>query len=507
MKRLLLLTAFLFPLLSSAQQKPNIIVFLVDDMGWMDTSVPFSGKVEALNQRYHTPNMERLAREGMTFTNAYATPICTPSRVSLMTGLNAAHHRVTNWTNIARDTPTDHPDSTFLPLAWNYNGFSPKTGVPHTVEATPLPVLLREAGYYTIHVGKAHFGSAGTPGANPYNLGFMVNVAGNAAGHPQSFLGIENYGNLPGKTSAHAVQNLSEYYGTETFLTEALTLEALKALDGAAKTKKPFFLHLAHYALHDPLQADPRFIQKYLAAGLNPQEAKYASMVEGMDKSLGDVLAYLQRNKLDQNTILLFMSDNGGLSTGFPRGGKSNTHNLPLKAGKGSMYEGGIRVPMLVRWPGTVKPGTVAQQYLIIEDYFPTLLEIAGTKKSQVSQGVDGKSFMPLLKNPALKDSTRVLVWHHPNKWLPQGGLGINYKSAVRQGDWKLFYDLRTGQKELYHLSTDLGEANDVARQYPDRVASLAKALGQQLRKWNALMPVFKRTQTPVPMPDEAWLP
>ncbi|GGK78751.1 sulfatase [Rufibacter glacialis] len=505
MKRFLILAIYLFPLLSLAQQRPNIIVFLVDDMGWMDTSVPFSGKVEALNQRYHTPNMVRLAREGMKFTNAYATPICTPTRVSLITGLNAAHHRVTNWTNIRRDAPTDHPDSTFLPLAWNYNGLSPKPGVPHTVTAIPLPRLLQEAGYYTIHVGKAHFGSAGTPGANPYNLGFQVNIAGNAAGHPQSFLGTENYGNLPGKISWHAVQDLSEYYGTETFLTEAITLEALKALDGAVKTKKPFFLHLSHFALHDPLQADPRFIQRYQDAGLDPQEAKYASMVEGMDKSLGEVLAYLQKNKLDQNTLLLFVSDNGGLSMGAPRGGKPQTHNLPLRAGKGSVYEGGIRVPLLVRWPGTVKAGTTAHQYLIIEDFFPTLLEVAGVKKVPASQGVDGKSFLPLLKNPALKDTNRVLVWHHPNNWLPQGGPGINYKSAARQGDWKLVYDLRTGQKELYHLRSDLGETTDLAHRHPEKVAALSKALGQQLRHWNALLPIFKNTNTPVPMPDQAW--
>ena len=333
MKKLLLLcAAIVLPLLGGARPKPNIVVFMVDDMGWMDTSLPFAGQVMPGNKRYHTPNMERLAREGMMFTNAYATPVCTPSRVSLMTGMNAAHHRVTNWTSIQRDKPSDAADSLLAPADWNSNGLSPVKGIPHTVYATPLPALLQDAGYYTIHVGKAHLGAAGTPGASPLNLGFMVSIAGNAAGHPQSFRGQDNYGNLPGKTSFHAVQNLSQYYGTDTFLTEALTLEALQTLAAPVKRARPFFLHLAHYALHDPIQADPRYIQQYLAAGLDAQEAKYASMVAGMDKSLGDVMDYLLKNKLEKNTVILFMSDNGGLSVGAPRGGQPHTQNLPQLA-------------------------------------------------------------------------------------------------------------------------------------------------------------------------------
>lgn len=502
---LILFAAIVLPLGGQARQQPNIVLFMVDDMGWMDTSVPFAGQLMPLNKRYHTPNMERLAREGMMFTNAYATPVCTPTRVSMMTGMNAAHHRVTNWTGLLRDKPSDAPDSLFALANWNYNGLSPVAGIPHTVHARPLPAILKEAGYYTIHVGKAHLGAAGTPGASPLALGFQVNIAGNAAGHPQSYLGQDNYGNLPGRTSFHAVQDLAPYYGSETFLTEALTREAIQALDAPVKHKKPFFLHLSHYAVHVPLQADPRFIQQYLDAGLDAQEAKYASMIAGMDKSLGDLLDYLEKNNLEKNTVILFMSDNGGLSVGAPRGGTPHTHNLPLRAGKGSLYEGGIREPMLVKWPGVVKPGTVAHQYLIVEDFFPTILEIAGVKKYAAGQQVDGRSFMPLLKNPALNDQTRFLVWHYPNKWRPQQGPGMDYRSAIRQGDWKLIYNMRNGQKELYNLRQDLGETNDLAAQHPDKVAALAKELSRQLRQWQADMPVSKINHKRAPLPDEAF--
>src|SRR5690606_19574950 len=240
------------------------IMFLVDDMGWQDTSLPFWKEETDLNRRYHTPNMERLAREGMKFTNAYATPVCTPTRTSFMTGMNAAHHHITNWTRIEKDVISDHDDSLLLIPKWNHDGLSPVKGIPNTAYATPLPQLLRDGGYFTIHVGKAHWGSAGTPGSNPYNMGFMVNVAGNAIGHPQSYLGEDNYGNIPGKASSLAVHDLSEYYGSETFLSEALTREAIKSLEAPIARKQPFFLNMAHYAVHTPLQADQRFYQKYL---------------------------------------------------------------------------------------------------------------------------------------------------------------------------------------------------------------------------------------------------
>jgi arylsulfatase A-like enzyme len=488
-------------------QKPNIIVFLVDDMGWQDTSVPFWDHPTEFNKRYSTPNMERLAREGMKFTNAYAMPVCTPTRVSLLTGVNAAHHRVTHWTSPDKDKNTDYADSLLNPVDWNINGFSPVAGIARTFHATPLPEILRQNGYYTIHSGKAHFGSAGTPGADPKTAGFLVNIAGSEIGHPASYLGEKNYDNVRnGKSDRNAVPGLQAYHGTSTFLTDAITIEALKALDSPLQDQKPFFLYLSHYAVHVPLNADKRFTDKYLKAGLDSTEAKYAALVEGMDKSLGDVLDYLDQKKIADNTIIIFMSDNGGLSNTPQRGGNAGTHNLPLKAGKGSVYEGGIREPLLVRWPGVVKPHSKTDQYVIIEDFFPTILEMAGVRKPKLVQQTDGQTFVPILKKPGGSTQTRELVWHHPNRWIAAEGPNIHYATAFRKGDWKLIYDYRKTKLELYNLRDDIGEQTDLAQSNPEKVKELAVLLGRQLRKWDAQLPVYKTTGKQVPWPNQIGL-
>lgn len=486
----------------TSTSRPNIILFLVDDMGWQDCSVPFWTKPTDFNKRYRTVNMERLANEGMKFTSAYATPVCTPSRISLFTGINAARHKVTNWTSTKKNNSTDYPDDQMSSLEWNINGLSPFPGSTKAVYATALPQLLKDAGYFTIHVGKAHWGPMGTAGANPYNLGFMVNISGHAAGHPKSYLGKENFGNMVGKITEHAVPDLEEYYGTDTFLTEALTLEAIKAMEAPVKNRQPFFLNMSHYAIHLPFDKDHRFFQKYIELGLTETEAKYASLIEGMDKSLGDIMNWLRQKKVDENTIIIFMSDNGGLSRA-PRSGEPFTHNQPLKSGKGSVYEGGIRVPMLVKWPGTVKPGTVTDQYVIVEDFFPSILKMAGIEKYTTVQKIDGRSFVPVLKNNKYADTSRPLIWHYPNNWIPQAGPGINYKSAIRKGSWKLIYDMRTGKNELYNLKDDIGEANDLSMILPEKAKEMAVLLTRELKRSNALMPFFKESGKQVPWPDE----
>lgn len=481
--------------------QPNIVLFLVDDMGWQDTSVPFWNKKTPLNGKYETPNMERLAAEGMKFTQAYAASLSSPSRISLYTGMNAARHCVTNWT-LEYNKSTDHEDKVLEFPLWNVNGMCCTPGVPRTVYATSLAQLLHDYGYHTIHCGKAHFGAISTPAANPGNIGFDVNIAGHAAGGLASYLGEQNYGNTgdPARHSLMAVPGLEKYYGTHTFVTEALTIEALKALDTARTLNKPFFLYMSHYAVHIPINKDQRYYQKYIDKGLDPIEAAYAGLVEGVDKSLGDIMDYLEKYHLDENTIILFMSDNGGLAA-TERGGELNTQNKPLNSGKGSAYEGGIREPMIVKWPGKVQPGSMCDRYLIIEDFFPSILEMAGIKKYKTVQQVDGKSFVPLLTGSGDPSARRKLYWNFPNNWGPSGP-GIGATATVRDGDWKLIYYYKDGKKELFNIQDDIEELNNRVAECPDVVRHLSRELGKYLRKSGAQRPFNKITGKPAPWPD-----
>ncbi len=482
--------------------KPNIVMFLVDDMGWQDTSVPFWSSGTPFNERYHTPSMERLAKGGMMFTQAYASSVCSPTRVSLITGMNAARHRVTNWT-LERNKPVDGRSEVLSYPGWNFNGAQPVDTIPNTAYATMLPAILKANGYFTIHCGKAHYGAIGTPSADPLNCGYDINIAGHAAGGPGSYLGTENFGNSEkgGYTPPWGVPGLEKYHGDSIFLTEALTREALKALDKARMTDKPFYLYMSHYAVHIPLYADKRFFEKYLDMGLNESEARYASMVEGMDKSLGDIMDYLDSNGLADNTIILFMSDNGGFSL-RPRAGELHTHNKPLNSGKGSAYEGGIREPMIVRWPGVVKPGSKCNDYLLIEDFFPTILEMAGIKKYKVAQKVDGKSFVPMLTGKGTTSTGRDLFWNFPNNWGPTGP-GIGASCTIRSGDLKLMYFYEDQHFELYNISEDIGEMFNISGENQAKVHEMARRLGIFLRNAGAQRPSFKSTGKPVPWPDE----
>lgn len=483
-------------------QKPNIIVFLVDDMGWQDTSVPFWDSLTKANKKFKTPNMERLANKSMKFTDAYANSICTPSRVSFMTGMNAAHHNVTNWT-MYKDKAVDPDDSLLQIPDWNIAGLSPKKDVPHTVYATPLFQILKDNGYFTIHSGKAHFGAYKTPGANPENLGAEINIAGSAAGNPASYYGEKRYGNVSDEFNIRAIKGLRKYWDTPTFLSKAITLEALKAMDTAQKKEKPFFLYLSHYAVHLPYNADPRYYDKYREAGLNESEAAYAALVEGMDASLGRIMDYLKENDLEENTVILFMSDNGGLSHP-PRTGKQDTQNYPLRYGKGSLYEGGIREPMLVYWPGVTKPQSVTGQVVSLWDYFPTILEIAGITDYKTVQDVDGESFVAALKDPDSIDNSRSLLWHFPNNWGgDQGVSGYSWTSAVRKGNWKLIYLQKQQKLRLYNLKNDLKEQHDLSKEKPDKTKKMTDLLTKKLKEAQAQMPVIKATGEKVPWPDE----
>lgn len=498
------------PILASASKPltnhPNIILFMVDDMGWQDTSVPFWTQRTPLNDKYETPNMERLAHQGMTFTQAYATPISSPSRCSLMTGSNAARHRVTNWT-LELNKTTDDNDSCCAPPEWNYNGIAQSSNIEHTYIATSFVELLRQAGYHTIHCGKAHWGAIDTPGETPEHFGFEVNIAGHAGGAPATYLSERNYGHdREGKaTSLFSTPDLNYYWGTGTFLTEALTREAIKALNKAKAYGQPFYLYMSHYAVHIPIDRDPRYFSKYVRKGLSDKEAAYASLVEGMDHSLGEILDWLDKNGETDNTVFIFMSDNGGYATGTQwRDEPLYTQNAPLRSGKGSLLEGGIREPMIVRWPEHVAQGSKCDNYLIIEDFYPTILDIAGIKDYKVPQQIDGVSFLPLLTGSGNPSKGRPIVWNYPNVW-GNVGPGISLNCAIRKDDWKLIYSYKTGKKELYNISNDISEKNDLAAQEPGIVKTLSEELGKYLRRVNAQRPTFKATGKPCPWPDESW--
>ena len=486
-------------------KQPNIILFLVDDMGWQDCSLPFWDKPTKLNATYHTPNMERLAAKGMMLTNAYSNAVCTPTRVSLMTGMNVARHGVTNWTNVNINTPTDFKDSLLQPAKWNYNGLTPERNytneLQHTVVATPLPQILKEAGYYTIHAGKAHFASTGMPGASPINMGFDVNIGGSAAGHPGSFLASKNYRQNE-KDISWAVRGLEKYIPEDLYLTEAITREAIQTLDHR-NSNKPFFLYLSHYAVHVPYEKDIRFYQKYLDAGLTDTEAKYAALVEGMDKSLGDIINYLEKNGLDKDTYILFTSDNGGLSLKGSRSGEPHTQNLPLKQGKGSLYEGGIRVPMIAAGP-QIKPGSVSKQYIVSEDYFTTILQMANAFPKTMKQVVDGINFLPVLQGKQkIIDQQKSIVWHYPNNWTNVNVKGISWASAIRQGDWKLIYFHKHQILELYDLSKDIEEQHDLSGVELAKTKALSNLLTQKLKERNASMPSWLSSGKTIPWPNE----
>lgn len=482
-------------------QKPNIILFLVDDMGWQDTSVPFYHERTPFNDTYHTPNMERLAAQGMKFTQAYSHSVCSPTRVSLMSGMNAARHRVTNWT-LRRNATNDRKHETLELPKWNVNGMQPTDSIENSVHVTPLPQILKNNGYFTIHSGKAHFGTISTPGENPSNLGFDINIAGHAAGGPGSYHGEKNF-SAAWRNGAHLwdVPGLEKYHGLEINLTEAITREAILALDSAARLEKPFFLYMSHYAVHAPIEEDQRFIQKYIDKGMDETEAKYASMLESMDKSLGDIMDYVNNHGLTDNTIILFTSDNGGLSA-VVRGGEPHTHNKPLSSGKGSAHEGGIREPMIVSWPGVVEQKSSTDKYLIIEDFYPTILEIANITEYKTIQKIDGVSFTALLKGDKTPIEDRALFWHFPNNWGPTGP-GIGATSTIRKGDWKLIYYHADQEFELFNISDDIGESTNLANQEIEIKNELAKELSEYLRSVDAQMPSDKASGEQIPWPDE----
>ncbi|TRX60464.1 sulfatase [Carboxylicivirga sp. M1479] len=472
--------------IAELEECPNIVVFLVDDMGLMDTSVPFltdsNGlpKKEALNDYYRTPNMERLAKQGIRFSNFYAHSVCSPSRIALLTGQNSARHRATNYID-----PKFNNKGKYGPAEWNWSG--------PDANALTLPKLLQQAGYKTIHIGKAHFGPVASYAENPINLGFDVNIGGNSFGRPGSYYGEDGYGHINGARN-RAVPGLKKYHGTDTFLTEALTLEAKAEITKAKSEGKPFFLHMAHYAVHAPFQSDPRFAANYKTSGKSEKAKAYATLVEGMDKSLGDIINHIKDLGLGKNTLVLFIGDNGSDAPIKKENGYSSS--APLKGKKAMCWEGGVRVPFIAAWLDQshesswqkeyqIVPNSIQQQIGKITDIFPTICNIAGARipKHHI---IDGDDLKIQLGGQINANRSLTFLNHFPHKHRS------SYFTSLIKGDWKIIYHYPIDNKdfyELFDLENDPFETDNLAKDNTSKLYEMALELQNELRKKEALHP------------------
>jgi arylsulfatase A-like enzyme len=465
----------------ATQTAPNIILFLVDDMGWTDTSVPFGKYLTPNNLYQKTPNMELLAKQGVKFTNAYsASPVCSPTRCSILTGKNPARSQITNWIP-GEDSNVPASEQQLLIPNWNVDGLQ-STSIT-------FPKILQENGYTTAHIGKAHWGLEGTSGADPKQLGFDINIAGHHAGHPESY--YYPYGK---EGSSHQVPGLKEFASDSLYLTDALTVKANQLLDQFAKDKKPFFMQLAHYAVHTPIQEHKKLIKQFIQEGKTETEAKYASMVASMDNSLGSIMNKLDELQIADNTIIIFMSDNGGLVT---HAGKPTT-NTPLSDGKGTCREGGIRVPMMIKWTGKIKESSQCEEPVISDDFFPTILSMAGISSEQYLSEIDGKDLSALFSDTEKFERPEGLCFHYPHYWAWKG-LRDTYPSikpfsAIRMGKWKLCYAYEDEKAELFDLDNDISEQYNLVSNEPEIAEKLCLQLRSYLQTVKAQTPVNRKT-------------
>ena len=455
---LLCLSAWLT--LAPAATPTNVIVILVDDMGQTDLSC-YGSKF------YETPHIDQLAKDGVRFANGYsACTVCSPTRAALLTGKYPARLHLTDWI-----TGHDRPKAKLKIPDWRK--FLP-------FEEITLAEQFKAAGYTTASIGKWHLTPAlkeGDEAYYPEKHGFDLNVGGYAKGQPPSY------------HAPYKIPTLAEGPDGE-FLTDREAAEAVKFIE--ANKEKPFFLFLPHYAVHTPLGGKPEVIAKYQAKAakqpaVKQKNATYAALVESVDDSLGTIRAALKRLKLDENTVIVFTSDNGGL---IMRNDMA-TDNSPFRVGKGSAYEGGVRVPLIIHAPGMTKAGIVENTPATTIDIYPTVLELAGVKPLQSL--VDGISLTPLLKTGAKPDRTEIF-WHYPH-YHPGGATPY---SAVRSGEFRLVHFYEDGHDELYDLANDVGETKDLAASEPKLAKTLRTRLDAWLKSVDAQLPTKNPDYDPV---------
>lgn len=424
----------------AAAKQPNIILFLIDDLGWKDLGCQGS-------TYYRTPHIDRLANEGARFTNAYAAcAVCSPTRAAILTGKYPARLLLTDWLPSGRwDPKSKLREARFL------------RGLP--VEEYTLAEALRSAGYRTANIGKWHLGSE--PFSLPEHHGFDVNIGGNAHGAPGSFF-FPYQGDwlIPG-TKLRAKWNVLPDGQPGEYLTDRLTDEAIDFITD--NINRPFFLYFPHYGVHTPLEAKTEVVAKYQQI---PEEQRqglpeYAAMVESVDDSVGRILATLETLKLTDNTIIIFTSDNGGFWKA--------TRHTPLRGNKGAYYEGGIRVPLIFKWPDHVKPGTIIDEPVISNDIYPTCLHAVGLPPLP-HQHQDGLDLTDVLTTRSQHLKRDALFWHFPHYNEHPSSVP---SSVIRKGPWKLIETFDPQGLELYNLQEDLSETNNRTASEPEKVREL----------------------------------
>ena len=458
----------LAPVVLPAQQaQPNIVFILADDLGWADIGVYGS-------DLHQTPNIDRLATQGVRFTNAYAaSPVCTPTRASIMSGKYPARLHMTIWHEASKRPPLDR--KVVPPVTVG--------SLPH--EEVTIAEVLHDAGYITAHVGKWHLGTAAF---YPQTQGFDYNIGGTFWGAPQTFF-YPYSGNGKPFDGFRYVPHLEGGKAGE-YLTDRLTDEALEILHDAAD--KPFFLHLGYHTVHTPIEGKPAVAARYqqrIEKGVHHQNAHYAAMVESLDENVGRVLAKLDQLGIADRTVVIFTSDNGGFVNRYD--GKVVTSNHPLRSGKGSLYEGGVRVPAIVRWPGVTREDAVCDEPIITTDYYGTILALTGLSGDRAhNRGVDGINLVPLLKDPKSRLDREALFFHYPHYYPTTSPV-----SSVRVRDWKLMEYYEDGRLELYNLADDPDEKRNLATAKPAKAKDLRGRLHAWLRSVNAQLPAPNMTE------------
>ncbi|MGQ9576347.1 MAG: sulfatase [Thermoguttaceae bacterium] len=442
---------------------PNIILILADDLGWSDLACYGS-------DLHETPHLDKLAKQGVRFTDAYAAfPVCSPTRAAILTGKHPAWLGITIWREGALNPPRNRK---LLPAA-------AVADLPHS--ETTLATTLQSAGYLTALVGKWHLGDADHA---PETHGFDVNIGGTHWGAPATY--FFPYRGAFGQAKERRYIPHLEFGKPGEYLTDRLTEEALRVIDRAAEMKRPFFLYLAHHAPHTPIEAKPELVKHY-EKKINPKSRHrnpaYAAMVHSLDESVGRIVERIENLGLAERTVIVFTSDNGGHVGEYQ--GKNVTNNAPLRSGKGSLYEGGLRVPLIVRWSGVTPAGAVCGEPVVSMDLYWTILDITGCKVAEPpKEERDGQSLVPQLKDPKACLEREALFFHYPHYYPTTTPV-----SAVRRGDWKLLEYHEDNRVELYNLKDDPGETQNLAAERNDQANELLRDLRAWRKRVNARMP------------------